>query len=232
MDTGRRRVLALAVAAAVAGCTGSTPSSMSPPPSASPAPSAVATPGRPSSGTSVVSEATFRTAIESALAELLAAIGNPDTGSSSEASAAFDAALQRGDQAAISSTAAVILAHLDKGRAIIGTVAAYQPGDAVNREWDAMLSEMAEAITAMREGGLQGSKAAVDAGRTRMGTVLQDHFWPAVRGASPITMNTRDGRIMTASRQRWSTQVDSAFDGSTTSAWTAGDAVRAPVDRA
>lgn len=224
----RRRFLVLSVVAAVAGCTGGT--SLSLPPSALASPSATATPSASAAtGGASVDEATFRAALEAAAAQLIAAIGNPDTGSPSDASRAFDEALERGDHATISSTAAVVLAHLSEGRATIARVAAWQPGAAQSREWDVLLAGIAAGITAMRDGGLAGDQAAVEAGRTHMGEVLQDHFWPAVRGPAAMAEFLRiswpDGRTATASRMRYSMRIEGAFDGRPDSMWAAGDAL-------
>ena len=232
MHTVRRRLLVISVVAAVAGCAGATPSSpslsASPSASASPSPSPVATPAASAAPSGApINEAAFRAALESATAELIAAIGNPDTGSSSDASVALDAALKSGDAAAISSTAAVVLGHLAAGRASVADVAEYRPGAEMSAEWDRLLAGTAAGIAAMRDGGLAEDPAAVDAGRTRMLEAQMDHFWPAVRGPSPdlTRIDLPDGRTATASRMRLSTPVANAFDGSTTSAWTAGDAL-------
>jgi hypothetical protein len=225
MSAMQRRILAMSLVAAIAGCSGG--AAPTPAGSRPASPSDVATPSPPSSGATrgPVSEATFRAALDTALNVLMEAIGNPDTGASSEAMSAFDAALKAGDATSIRSTADVVLGILAGGQMAIDDVAGYAPGEAILAEWSGMLGGIAEGVTAMRDGGLEGSTAAVEAGRTRMGEALQDHFWPAIKGPNPENWRVflADGRSAIASRQRYSAPVSGAFDGSEATAWTAGD---------
>jgi len=157
------------------------------------------------------------------MSELMAAIGNPDTGSASEARSAFDAALTSGNPAAIASAAELILGHLEKGRALVAGVAG-EPGAPDVQEFDMLFAGIAEGIAAMRDGGLAGDPEVVKDGRTRLQEALLDHFYQSVYGTSHNTMYAPDGRTITASRQRWSTQVGNAFDGVESTVWTVGNA--------
>jgi hypothetical protein len=163
--------------------------------------------------------------MDAVVEDLVAAIGNPDTGSRSEAMNAFEAGLESGDAAVIASTSDVVLDHLASGRATIAAVNG--PGcEVFCPEWDQMLVGIADGIVAMRDAGIAGDAAAIDEGRTRTQNALLDHFWQGVRGAD-ANLNVvylRDGRIANASRMRWSTRPEAAFDGSEDSAWTTGDA--------
>lgn len=219
---GGALLLTAALLAACAGSGGASPS---------PVASAVATPASPTplpTAVAAVDEAAYRAALEGAVAELMAAIGNPDTGSPSDASKAFDDALASGDPAVISSTADAVLAHLSEAQTIIAGVAGWQPGAEQSRDWDAMLAGLAEGVITMRDGGTAGDQAAVDAGRTRMGEALQDHFWPAIRGpegmAQMLQVFLPDGRSASASRGRYPGRVGEAFDGNPDTMWIAGDA--------
>ena len=163
--------------------------------------------------------------MDAVVQDLMAAIGNPDTGSSSEAMTAFEASLTSRDAAAITSTAEVVLGHLASGRT---RIAAIVPSACLTfcPEWDLMLAGIADAVTAMRDAGIAGDRGAVDAGRTQIQAALLDHFWQGIRGNDPNlnVVNLRDGRVANASRMRWSTRPDAAFDGDAETAWTTGDA--------
>lgn len=204
--------------ASPAGSVPAAPVPASAPPSAtrSGAPSGTSS-GEPSAGATSPQEAVFD--------ELMAAIGNPDTGSSSEAMTAFEAAIASGDAAAIESTSEVILGHLAKGRATIASIVASGCGGFC-AEWDEMFGHVADAVVAMRDGGVAGSAARVEAGRTTIQDGLLDHFWQGIKSDDPsaYVMTMPDGRVANASRARLSTSADKAFDGDEESAWTAGDA--------
>jgi hypothetical protein len=185
-----------------------------------PAP-AVASPS-PSSSTGGLDPTAAKDAV---VEDLMAAIGNPDTGSSSEAMKAFEAGLASGDAAVIASRSDVVLDHLASGRATIAAVDA-AGCDAFCPEWDLMLVGIADGIGAMRDAGIGGDVAAVEVGRARIQSALLDHFWQGIRGGDPDlnVIYLRDGRIANASRMRWSTRPEAAFDGSEETAWTTGDA--------
>lgn len=207
----------LAPATSAAPSTPTAPSTAAPPASSPAVPSPSA-----SGGTDGLDPAA---AMEAVVGDLVAAIGNPDTGSSSEAMKAFEAALESGDAAVIASTSDVVLDHLARGRATIAAVSG--PGcDVFCPEWDPMFVGIADGIATMRDAGIAGDGAAIEEGRTRIQNALLDHFWQGVRGAD-ANLNViylPDGRIANASRMRWSTRPEAAFDGSEESAWTAGDA--------
>ena len=161
----------------------------------------------------------------------MTAIGNPDTGSTSDAFAAFEAALAGGDPSAIATTAEAVLAplgvarerlapHLDSGTYGVGA-----------REWDVMLDGIARGVTRMRDAGASGSVAGVEAGRAAIGDALRDHFYQGVYGPSADRWQVRwawpDTRVATPSRSRFGNEAGAAFDGSLDSYWTPGD-VSAP----
>lgn len=161
-------------------------------------------------------------------AELFAAIGNPDTGSSSEAMTAFEAARKGSDPDKVRATADVILGHL---AAACAAVASYfdEPGNATwGSDVRSLLDETAVSIGAMRDATIAGRQADGETARVQMGYALLDHFWPAFGRTGPDAnrVSLPDGRAATATRIRYSTPVSNAFDGSDETAWTAG---RAPA---
>ncbi len=226
--SGRRRsfgasaaVLFLALAlVSVVGCAGG--GAPSAPASPTPAPASAGTSPSVSPG---AGEVDIDSAIDAAVADLDAAIGNPDTGSESEAMTAFKAALESGGAARIGSTAQVILGHLADGRA--GLAAIVGPGcEILCPEWDQMFLGVAEGITGLRDAGIAGSSAGTDEGWSRIGEALLDHFWQGARGREPdlYVRHLPDGRIIDASRMRWGTEPEAAFDGNDETAWTTGAA--------
>lgn len=212
----------------VAGCAaGDAPSVPASPTQATasaplPASPSASTPPSPSSGAGGLDA---QSTMEAVIADLMAAIGNPDTGAESEAMTAFKAALESGDATRITSTAKVILGHLADGRAMIAAVAG--PGcEVFCPEWDQMLLGIDDGITAMRDAGIAGSSTGVDEGGSRIQAALLDHFWQGVKAYDPnlYVRYLPDGRTVNASRMRWSTDPGAAFDGNEESAWTTGDA--------
>jgi hypothetical protein len=176
---------------------------------------------------------------------MLLAIGNPDTGSASDASKAFDQALASGDPGSIRSTGDAVLGHLAAARAAVATTLGWPPAADTSKELDALLAGISEGVTAMREGGLRGAEADVDDGRTRMGQALQDHFWPSVRLGVPcppapgesarttlllpsieeahrFEAHLPDGRLVLSSATRWGQEPWNAFDARPESVWNAG----------
>ncbi len=160
-------------------------------------------------------------------AELINAVGNPDTGSDSEDGASFKASLSSGDAASIRSSTEAVLAHL---RAACAAVAPYfdkSGAEAWAAETRALLDGMAGEIVAIRDAAIAGNQ--LDAGWARFQNVLLDHFWQSIKGNTAEANRTTwpDGRSATASRIRWSNSTGNAFDGSATTFWLAGGA-RAP----
>jgi hypothetical protein len=159
--------------------------------------------------------------------ELMAAIGNPDTGWKSDAWTAFETALKSGDAAAIATSADAVLGHLDRATGLLApylTSARYGIGA---QEYHAMMVGIAEGVTGMRDGGVAGSAAGVEAGRARMTDALRDHFWQAAYGPAADRWQVHwpwpDTRTVTPSRSRLGNEAGSAFDGQPNSFWTAGD---------
>jgi hypothetical protein len=218
-----RGIGALSLAILLAACTtgpGSTPAATTPAGSTSP-PSPAPTESR-----SVV-PAGWSADSAAAMDELMAAIGNPDTGSKSETWTAFEAALTSGDDAAIASSADAVRGHLERARALLAsylTSARYGIGA---REWDAMLVGIADGVARMRDGGVAGSTAEVEAGRALMTDALRDHFYQSVYGPSAERWQARwawpDTRVATPSRSRLANEAGAAFDGQPNSFWTAGN---------
>lgn len=219
------RILVLSLAAVLAGCTGA---ASSPGETAAPSISGRTTP----SAVPVMSTSPVRGgwAADSAAAmdELMAAIGNPDVGSQSEAFEAFEAALAIPDPSAIGTTADVVLGHLARARALL---APYVGADEVAigaSEWDALMVGIADGVTEMRDGGLDGSPTAIEAGRARMTDALRDHFYQAAYGPSSdrwqVSWPWPDTRSVTPSRSRLGNEAGMAFDGQPDTFWTAGDA--------
>lgn len=218
----------MAVVLVVTGCA--TAGVSNPPPSPLPAsPSRAATTPQPSplipSPAASIGGLDARSVMDAVVEDLMAAIGNPDTGSSSEAMTAFEAAITAGDAARIRSTADVVLGHLAAGRERLASFGG--PGcDSFCPEWQAMLGEIGTAVTTMRDSATAGTLAAVETGRSAIQVALLDHFWQGLRGDDPdlYVRTLRDGRRVDASRMRWSTEPSAAFDGNPDSAWTTGDA--------
>lgn len=220
------RLLAGLVALALVGC--SVTSSAAPSSSAGPSDQPVSrpsnagssvpatTPGRPVTPSAV---------LDAALGELMAAIGNPDTNAPSEASAAFDAALEAGEHADIAAAAATVLDHLAKARDLLDSVADWGDRASAAYELDRLLLGVIDGTTAVRDGGLEDDADAVEAGRTLVQEALLDHFWQMVYGPSSdrFTETLPDGRVVRPSRARLSMPASEAFDGNEDSSWVAGD---------
>ena len=217
-----RRVGAVALAIVLASCTGapgSTPATGSPVGSSGPAsPTPTVSPSIVPAGWSADSAAVTD--------ELTAAIGNPDTGSKSEAWTAFEEALTSGDDAAIASTADAVLGHLDRARALLSPYLTSGRNAVAAQEWHAMMVGIADGVARMRDGGVAGSTAEIEAGRTRMTNALRDHFWQAAAPGSDrwqVRWAWPDTRVVTPSRSRFGNEAGSAFDGKPDTFWTAGD---------
>lgn len=166
--------------------------------------------------------------------QLFLAIGNPDTGSESEAWTAFNQTLKDaigggGDEARIRAAAGVVLDHLAAARAALATASARPTTPVVppptpplmpwdwTREWDAMLTAITDGVVTMRDGGIAGDVNMISAGSTRMNNALLDHFYPPKVWTSP------DGRVFYASGIRLSNPPGNAFDRQADTFWSAGE---------
>ena len=166
----------------------------------------------------------FAAAVDRETEELVAAIGNPDTGSSSAAWDAFDTSLGAGDAATIRAAAETVIGHLRAACAAVSPFFTEPGADTWATDVRGLLDGLAVAVAAMRDAAIGGDPAGVEAGRSRMQVALLDHFYQSFKGGTPETYRytLRDGRTATASHSRWSNQVDKAFDGDATTAWLAG----------
>jgi len=158
--------------------------------------------------------------------ELFVAIGNPDTGSTSEAWSAFEAALTNGDAASTRTAAESILVHLRASCAAISPHFAEGPA-AWAADVRGLLDGTAGAVGRMRDAGTIGDAAGVQAGRDLLQAIMLDHFFQAFSSGNPsrweATLTTRPLKA-TASHVRWHDgEVPSAFDGDPETAWKAGD---------
>ena len=231
------RILVLVVVASLAGCSvvgtrpGSpAPTAVGPPASAEASGSAPApTPVLPSPGARTPSPPPGTWAADSKVAidELMLAIGNPDTGSKSEAWQAFEAAITGRDPAAIATTAQTVLRHLATARSRLEPYVHDAQNGVVASEWTVMLAGIGAAVTHMRDAATAGSSAEVEAGRTMLGDTLKDHFYQGVYGPSgerwQIHWAWPDARVATPSRSRLGNEAGAPFDGNLESYWTAGD---------
>jgi hypothetical protein len=166
-------------------------------------------------------------AIEAETAELVAAIGNPDTGSRSPAWDAFESALTGGDPATIRASAETVIGHL---RAACEAVAAYfdEPSaDAWSADVRGLLDGLALAVAALRDGGVGHDNAALEAAREQLQAVLLDHFYQSFKMSDPAAWRVglpSSGWSATASHVRWLTgEVGAALDGRADTMWLAGD---------
>ena len=166
--------------------------------------------------------------------QLFLAIGNPDTGSESEAWTAFNQTLKDAmvggvDETRIRATAGVVLDYLAAARAALATASARPTTPVVpppspplmpwvwTQEWDAMLAAITEGVVTMRDGGIAGDVNMISAGSTRMNNALLDHFYP------PKTWTSPDGLVSYASGTRLNNPPGNAFDRQATSSWSAGE---------
>ena len=230
----RRLLVGLIATVVVAGCaTGASPTPT--PTTPTPVSLDASTPAPTSpSATSTESSSPAPTATTSSdpsdlvVNELVAAIGNPDTGSKSPAWTGFTDAVASADATRIRATAQVVLDHLANARAALSRVppatgssnAFFSPPAAPwdwATEWDAMLVAISEGVTAMRDGTIAGDPAAVAAGGTRMNNGLMDHFYPV----RPWTL--RDGPVVSVSGLRMIYPPEMAFDRRLATFWSAGD---------
>ncbi|HEX5826516.1 MAG TPA: discoidin domain-containing protein [Candidatus Limnocylindrales bacterium] len=166
-------------------------------------------------------------AVEAETAELVAAIGNPDTGAPSPAWQAFESALTGGDPATIRASAETVIGHLG---AACDAVAAYFD-DPSAEAWAAdvrgLLDGLALAVLALRDAGVRHDDAALEAARGQMQVVLLDHFYQSFKMSDPAAWRVElpsSGWSATASHARWHTgEVGAAVDGQADTMWLAGD---------
>jgi len=219
------RIPVLTLAAALAGCTGA---AAPPGETAAPSISGRPTPSAAPAVSSSPARASWAADSAAAMDELVAAIGNPDVGSKSEAFEAFEAALASSDPSTIGSSAEVVLGHLARARALLAPYVGADEVSIAAREWDALMVGIAGGVTEMRDGGLGGSSTAIEAGRARMTDALRDHFYQAAYGPSSdrwqVSWPWPDSRSVTPSRSRLGNEAGMAFDGQPDTFWTAGDA--------
>jgi hypothetical protein len=130
--------LSLAILAATAGCQGSV--------TAEPSPSV---PG-------ATSYLEFRDAFCSAWEDLFRGIGNPDTGSDSELSAAMDDAIAAGDRAEVDRLAGEIIRALESGRGNLRVAGGWSPGSSVALAMDPIFVTFEKMIEAKRAAAPQG----------------------------------------------------------------------------
>jgi len=226
-----------ALAILLAGCA-ATPAPASGPASGPPSPALIATPTPtpPPAAASAESSSPAPTGAASSepydlvVSELVAAVGNPDTGSRSPAWTDFADALASADAARIRATAQVVLDHLATARTALSRVppamassdASFSPPAApwdLSTEWDAMLVAISEGVGAMRDGTIAGDPAAVAAGGIRMNNGLLDHFYPV----RPWAPRDREGQVVTVSGLRMIYPPENAFDRRLDTSWSAGD---------
>ena len=192
-----------------------------------PAQGASASPAEPGEWPGINWPAGLREAGDAETAELVAAIGNPDTGSPSPAWEAFEAALGTGDAERIRASSETVIGHL---RAACAAVAPYfeQPGaGAWATDVRGLFDGVAGAVTAMSGAAIGHDEAGLEAGRAQMQTALLDHFYQSFKMSDPeaYRVQLRDSQwSATASHVRWMLgEVGRAFDGDPATAWLAGD---------
>ena len=222
-------VIAVLAASCAAGPRGRHPQGRSPaiasvPTASSVAPSAPPVAPTPSGGP-VNSEGLV-------MEQLFLAIGNPDTGSTSEAWTDFNETLKeaiagRGDPERIRATAQVVLDYVDAAQSALDAAAPTArevpaPTPPLvswdwKQEWGAMLTAISEGVAAMRDGGIAADVNTISAGATRMNDALLDHFYPQRTWTSP------DGLGLYASGTRLNSPPGNAFDRQAETSWSAGD---------
>ena len=165
-------------------------------------------------------------AAELAGAELVAAIGNPDVGSTSPAWDAFEAAVGSGREVSIRSTADIVIGHLRTACSAVAPFFDEPAAGAWAADMRGLLDGLASVTATIREGAIAHDAATIAAARQRQQTVMLDHFWQSMKGSDPeaFRVTLRNGLgTATASHVRWSAEAGSAFDGDERSAWQAGD---------
>jgi hypothetical protein len=228
---GGMALLAAGLIAVLTASCAATPSGTTPPSAPVPTASSVA----PSTPLPVPTPSAGPVDPESLVMEqLFLAIGNPDTGSTSEAWTAFNGTLKAAvggqkDEARIRATAKVVLDYLEAAQSALNAASPAPTAQVVpaptpplvpwdwKQEWGAMLAAIGEGVVAMRDGGLVGDANAIALGSSHMNNALLDHFYP------PNTWTMPDGRTFYASGTRLSDPPGQAFDRRVESSWSAGD---------
>jgi hypothetical protein len=107
----------------------------------------------------------FAAEVCTAVDELIIAVGNPDTGTGSDLSRTFEAAIRSGDLPAVDATAATMQEHLERARTAAERARAFQPADAGMDHFLAFLAQVADGIEATRDAAPDGADAAFAAGQ-------------------------------------------------------------------
>lgn len=168
-------------------------------------------------------------AVEAEVAELVAAIGNPDTGSTSPAWDAFEGSLSSGDAATIRASAENVIGHLRNACAAAASYFDLPGAGAWATDVRGLFDGIAAAVAAIRDAAIGNDKAGIEAGRMRMQVALLDHFYQSGKMSDPEAYRFFDLRdrlwTATASHVRWAMNdpVGAAFDGDATTAWLAGN---------
>ena len=170
---GERCLVSLAVLALLGGCTSGSSAAPAVSPTRSDAPTPTmgeTSPGRTPAITITFQE--FHDSFCSAWESMFRAIGNPDTGSGSELTAAMDAAITAGDLPSVDRVAAQISGELESGRRQVERATGWPPATPMMAQLDLVFvgfEALTEAKRAAANQGLQvartrGQQALVDAG--------------------------------------------------------------------
>jgi hypothetical protein len=176
---GRRSVgpAALAIVAVlVAACGSGGPAATT---SSAPVPSATAA--------RATSFAEFRDGYCAAWSSIFRAVGNPDTGSSSDLTAALDAAIKAGDAAAIERVTGEILDELRRGRAQVAYAGGWPPASGTMAAMDRFFLAYEAWIDAYRSNASRGDTAAKEAAQAAFTEAGGIDAWHAMgEAAGPI----------------------------------------------
>jgi hypothetical protein len=191
-----------------------------------PADAAGASPPEPGEWPGLNSPPGLSTAIEAETAALVAAIGNPDTGSPSAAWDAFEGSLNGGDAGAIRASAEIVIGHLRDACAAVNSYFDLPAAGGWATDVRGLFNGVAGAVAAMRDAAIGHDEAGLEAGRVRMQTALLDHFYQSFKMSDPEAYRVQlpDRRSSaTASHIRWINPVGGAFDGDARTVWLAGN---------
>jgi hypothetical protein len=169
--------------------------------------------------------------VEAEAAELVAAIGNPDTGSPSPAWEAFEDSFDSDDEAGIRVSAETVLDHLRAACAAVAPFLDIAEAGPWATDVRGLLDGLAAAVGTLRDAAIRRDSAGIEAGRARFQSVLLDHFYQSFKMSDPeawrVQLPSR-GWTATASHVRWlEGEVWAAFDGKADTTWLAGE-VTAP----
>ncbi len=146
--------------------------SSSPSPAASAAPAASAVPAADYAG--------FHREFCAAWAELFTTIGNPDTGSGSALSEAFDAALRDGDVVTARAKAPAIIAGLESGRRHIAAGALWPTGAPMMAQMDRLFAAFQASYAAQRDAADRGAQEAKRLGQEALEAAGGLDAWYAI----------------------------------------------------